>query len=170
MRLSIEKFLKEDVVRNPETLSPEELYRRHNLSRYSYLPPSLQPDPYEEARDLVARLCKQAREKGIWVYEVVGEDKIEVYWKRGRSRVKVYETQYKLKDNDMLELEVRHILSLVMQADRLLNEGLDKELVFSLLRKARETKGRVSFVVRADRIEVYEGVVIKKTFYRKLQA
>jgi len=116
------------------------------LKKYTDLQPFLQPDPHEEARDIVARLCKKVREKGIWVYEVAGEDKIEVYWKRGRSRVKVYETHYK-RDNYMLELEVTHILSLVMQADRLLNEGLDKKLVFSLLRKT-----------------------IKKTFHRKLPA
>lgn len=169
MRLSIEKFLMEDVVRNPETLSPEELYRRHNLNRYSYLPPFLQPDPHEEARDIVARLCKQAREKGVRVYEEMDEDKIEVYWKRGRSRIKVYEARYRLKDNDMLELEVRHILSLVIQADRLLNEGVDKKPVFKLLEKARKTKGRVSFVALEDRIEVYDGVVLKKSIC-KLQA
>lgn len=170
MRLSLEKFLKEDVVRNPETLTPEELYRRHNLNRYSYLPHFLQPDPYEEAKEIVARLCKKAREKGVRVYEEMDEDKIKVYWQRGRSRIKVYEARYRLKDNDMLELEVRHILALVVEADRLLNEGVDKELVFNLLRKARKTNGRVGFVVKEDRIEVYDGVVLKGTIYRKLQA
>ncbi|MEM1642607.1 MAG: hypothetical protein QXI85_07475 [Desulfurococcaceae archaeon] len=147
------------------------------LKKYKHLRPFLQndlyveaKDPYEEARDIVARLCKKTREKGVRVYEEMDEDKIKVYWQRGRSRIKVYEARYRLKDSLMLELEVRHILALVMEADRLLNEGVDKELVFNLLRRARKTNGRVSFVVKEDRIEVYDGVVLKKTFYRKLQA
>jgi len=104
----------------------------------------------------------------VRVYEEMDEDKIKVYWQRGRSRIKVYEARYRLKDSLMLELEVRHILALVVEADRLLNEGVDKELVFNLLRRARKTNGRVGFVVKEDRIEVYDGVVLKKTFYRKL--
>ncbi len=118
----------------------------------------------DKARDLIAGLCERVRNYGVAVYEVHYKDRLAVYWERGQESIKVYEVQYKQKDLAMIELELRHMLGLVMRADRLIAEGYSEDLVLSLLLQARDTQGRVSFVDRDNRLEVYRDRQLIKVY------
>ncbi len=159
-----------------------ELLKRYNLdlettSQTQPEPkPKLEPiqgvelpfDPQrDKARELMAGLCERVRNYGVAVYEVHYKDRLAVYWERGQESIKVYEVQYKQKDLAMLELEVRHMLGLVLRADRLIAEGYSEDLVLSLLLQARDNQGRFSFVDRNGRLEVYMGKKLVKV-YEKL--
>jgi len=120
----------------------------------------------DKAREIMANLNEQVRKRGIGVYEVHYKDKLAIYWVVGEQEVKVYEVEYRQKDLNELEQEVRLILGLVMRADRLMKEGYDKDLLIDLVMQAKETNGKVIFVDRNDRLEVYEGKRLVKTFNR----
>ncbi|MEM1880285.1 MAG: hypothetical protein QXE28_05035, partial [Desulfurococcaceae archaeon] len=78
------------------------------------------PDPHKDkARELMAGLCERVRNFGLAVYEVHYQDRLAVYWERGQSSIKVYEVRYKQKDLREIEHELRHMLGLVLRADRL---------------------------------------------------
>ncbi len=124
-------------------------------------------DPQRDrARGLMAGLCDWVRQYGIGVYEVHYKDKLFIYWVVGEQEVKVYEVEYKQKTLDELEKEVRRILGLVMRADRLMKEGYDRDLLIDLVLRAKETNGRVIFMERNGRLEVYEGKRLVKTLHR----
>jgi len=159
-----------------------ELLRRYNLdlettSQAQPEPkPKLEPiqgvdlpfDPQrDKARELMAGLCERVRNYGVAVYEVHYKDRLAVYWERGQESIKVYEVQYKQKDLAMIELELRHMLGLVMRADRLIAEGYSEDLLLSLLLQARDTQGKVSFVDRDNRLEVYKGNQLIKTYHKE---
>ncbi len=80
---------------------------------------------------------------------------------------KVYEVRYKQKDLREIEHELRHMLGLVLRADRLIAEGYSEDLVLSLLLQARDTQGKVSFVDRDNRLEVYKGNQLIKTYHKE---
>ncbi|MEM3427049.1 MAG: hypothetical protein QW212_02135, partial [Nitrososphaerales archaeon] len=126
------------------------------------------PDPHrDKARELMAGLCERVRNYGLAVYEVHYQDRLAVYWERGQSSIKVYEVRYKQKDLREIEHELRHILGLVLRADRLIAEGYSEDLLFSLILRARDNQGRLSFVDRNGRLEVYMGKKLVKV-YEKL--
>ncbi len=126
------------------------------------------PDPHrDKARELIAGFCERVRNFGLAVYEVHYQDRLAVYWERGQSSIKVYEVRYKQKDLREIERELRHILGLVLRADRLIAEGYSEDLVFSLILRARDNQGRFSFVDRNGRLEVYIGKELVK-IYEKL--
>ncbi len=125
------------------------------------------PDPHrDKARELMAGLCERVRNYGLAVYEVHYQDRLAVYWERGQSSIKVYEVRYKQKDLREIEHELRHMLGLVLRADRLIAEGYSEDLVLSLLLQARDTQGKVSFVDRDNRLEVYKGNQLIKTYHK----
>ncbi|MEM0326890.1 MAG: hypothetical protein QW733_07680 [Desulfurococcaceae archaeon] len=158
-----------------------ELLKRYNLNFDFETTSQTQPEPKpklepiqgvelpfdpqrDKARELMAGLCERVRNYGLAVYEVHYKDRLAVYWERGQESIKVYEVQYKQKDLAMIELELRHMLGLVMRADRLIAEGYSEDLVLSLLLQARDTQGRVSFVDRDNRLEVYRDRQLIKVY------
>lgn len=184
MGLGIERFLKEDPA--PKAINPVLPETEPEPDRVD-LPPDTQKDhpvrpepelkpiegvalPFDPQRDkarkVMAGLCNWVRQYGIGVYEVHYKDKLAIYWVVGEQELRVYEVEYKQKDLNELEKEVRLILSLVMRADRLMKEGYDRDLLIGLVLQARETNGRVIFEDRNDRLEVYEGKRLVKTLYR----
>lgn len=187
MRLGVERFLKEDPTPktiNPVLPEPEPEPDRKDLpsdtqedhpETKTATKPELKPiegvalpfDPQrDKARKVMAGLCEQVRRYGIGVYEVHYKDKLVIYWVVGEQELRVYEAEYKQKDLDELEKEVRLILGLVTRADRLMKEGYDRDLLIELVMQAKETNGRVIFEDRNDRLEVYEGKRLVKTLYR----
>jgi len=125
------------------------------------------PDPHrDKARELIAGLCERVRNFGLAVYEVHYQDRLAVYWERGQSSIKVYEVRHKQKDLREIEQELRHMLGLVLRADRLVAEGYSEDLVFSLILRARDNQERFSFVDRDGRLEVYMGKELVKVYER----
>ncbi len=123
-------------------------------------------DSLARARELMAGLCERVRSFGIAVYEVRYQDRLAVYWERGDASIKVYEVRYKQKDLTEIEQELRHILGLVMRADRLIADGWREDLLFHLLLRARDNQG-YSFVDKDDRLEVYMEGQLVKTYERE---
>lgn len=192
MRLGVERFLKEDPTlraMNPVQPEPKPEPDRKDLPSDTQKDQPVRPEPEPEtatkpelkpiegvalpfdpqrdkARKVMAGLCEQVRRYGIGVYEVHYKDKLFIYWVVGEQEVKVYEVEYKQKDLNELEKEVRLILGLVMRADRLMKEGYDRDLLIDLVLRAKETNGRVIFMERNDRLEVYEGKRLVKTLHK----
>lgn len=167
MKLGIENFLKESPTSKAISPAHPEPKPDTDLELKPIEGVDLPFDPQrDKARKVMAGLCEQVRKYGIGVYEVHYKDKLAIYWVVGEQEVKVYEVEYKQKDLNELEQEVRLILGLVMRADRLMKEGYDKDLLIDLVMQAKETNGKVIFVDRNDRLEVYEGKRLVKTFNR----
>jgi len=158
------KLCKNDL--NLETISHTEPETKPKLEPIQGVELPFDPQR-DKARELMAGLCERVRNYGVAVYEVHYKDRLAVYWERGQESIKVYEVQYKQKDLAMLELELRHMLGLVMRADRLIAEGYSEDLLLSLLLQARDTQGKVSFVDRDNRLEVYKGNQLIKTYHKE---
>ncbi|WPM31228.1 hypothetical protein IAE16_05225 [Hydrogenobacter sp. T-2] len=165
MRLGVERFLTEDPAPKAINPVPPETDNKPELKPIEGVKLPFDPQR-DKARKVMAGLCDWVRQYGIGVYEVHYKDKLAIYWVVDEQEVKVYEVKYKQKDLNELEKEVRLMLGLVMKADRLMKEGYDRDLLVNLVMKAKETNGKVIFVDRNDRLEVYEGKRIVKTLHR----